>query len=267
METIELKEEKVTVKKFRKNTWLQEGHDGEFRYTHCFESLVPLADSSGYPVTGLNQEEEAFLEKKLSLSPGTLSRYNKDYWGKFQIKIGKNGLVLDLSSPKDYLNYLVLTAHQQVAKSEIEKFDSPFAEYVITSDVQEAKASAKKVQSKRKAYKIFSAMSTEEMAGFLKVYGKRPGKNTTAEWLESEIGKIIEKDAKEFIAVSEDPAMQMKIFIDDCLVAGALTKNGTKYGLKGGDIIGYSLEDTIAYLKANENQEVYINLKSKLEVK
>jgi hypothetical protein len=58
----------------------------------------------------------------------------------------------------------------------------------------------------------------------------------------------------------------MKAFIDDCIVKKALVKTGSKYALIGGDIIGYSLEETIDYLSKAENQEVYINLKSKLEV-
>lgn len=266
MDTLELREEVVTVKQFRKNGWLQEGHDGEFRYTYCFEQLVPKNDPSGYPITGLTAEEESWFEDKLRLNSGTLSRYNKDYWGKYRINIPKEGLILNLDNPKDYLTYKVLLGHKEVANSEAEKHDSPFANYVITSDIQESKAKAAEVGVKRKAWSVFSKMTNEDMADFLKVYGKRPAPNATTEWLEAEIGKLIETTPKTFLNIMEDKTFQMKAFIDDCIVKKALTKSGSKYILMGGDIIGYSLEDTIDYLSKAENQEVYISLKSKLEV-
>lgn len=263
---LELREEKVEVKQFRKNGWLPEGHDGELRYSRCAVELLPQVDQTGYPITGLDEEAERFFEQKLSLSTGTLSRYNQDYWSKYRIKIGKEGLFLDLKNPKDLLTYELLKVHTKIANSEAEKRDSPFAEYVLTSKTQEAKAEAVTVKEKRKAYKLFGAMSTKEMAGFLKVYGKRPSKGTGTDFLEAEIGKIIENSPKEFITIMEDPALKTKVFIDDCLAAGALIKSGSKYLLKGGDVIGYSLDETIVYLKAPENQEVLISLKSKVKV-
>ena len=262
---VDLREEKVTVKQFRRNGWLPEGHDGALRYTRCAVELLPQVDSTGYPVTGLNEETEKFFEDKLSLSTGTLSRYNQDYWSKYRIKIGKEGLFLDLNNPKDLLTYELLKVHNKIANSEAEKRDSPFAEFVLTSKTQEAKADAVTVKEKRNAYKLFGAMTAKEMAGFLKVYGKRPS-DTGADFLEAEIGKIIENNPKEFVTIMEDPALLTKVFIDDCLAAGALVKSGSKYMLKGGDIIGYSLDETIVYLKAPENQEVLISLKSKVKV-
>lgn len=266
METLELREETVTVKQFRKNGWLPEGHDGEFRYTHCFEQLVPKNDPSGYPITGLTSEEESWFEETLRLSSGTLSRYNKDYWGSFRVNIPKEGLTLNLKNPKDYLTYKVLLAHKEVANSEAEKHDSPFANFVITSDVQEAKSKAAEVGVKRKAWAAFSKMTNEDMANFLKVYGKRPAPNASTEWLEAEIGKLIETTPTTFLSTLDDKDFKMKAFIDDCVIKKALTKSGSKYMLMGGDIIGYSLQETIDYLSKAENQEVYISLKSKLEV-
>lgn len=266
METLELRDEMVTVKQFRKNNWLEGGHDGEYRYTHCFEQIVPKNDPSGYPITGLESEEEAWFENKLSLSPGTLSRYNKDYWGSFRINVPKEGLVLHLKNPKDFLTYKVLLADQQVANSEMEKADSPFAEYVLTSDIQEAKVKAAEVSVSRKAWTHFSKMTNEDMVSFLKIFGNKPSANASTEWLEAKVGEIIEKSPTKFLEIVEDKSFKMKVFITDCIHKKALTKSGSKYMLMGGDIIGYSIEDTIDYLSKPENQEVYIQLKSKLEV-
>lgn len=266
MSELELVDEVVTVKQFRGNNWLPTGHDGEYRYTHCAEELVPLVDRQGYHITGLDEESERFFEKTLGMTVGTLSRYNEDFWSTYRIRIPKEGLILNKKNPKDYLTVKVLQAHQRVANSEAEKKDSPFADYVITSSEQEARVESKKVKIRRKAYKIFGGMSTEDMKAYLKVSGSRPGDNASTDFLESSIGKAIETNATEFIRVMEDPDFKMKLFIENCLATGALVKSGSKYTIKGSDTIGHSLDATIEYLKAPENQEVYIALKSKLDI-
>ena len=266
MEELELRGEVVTVKQFRKNGWLPEGHDGELRYTHCFTQLVPKNDKSGYPVTGLTAEDEKYFETKLHLDAGTLSRYNIDYWANFRTDIPKDGLSLELDDPYKGLIYKVLLANPEVANSEAEKADSPFANYVVTSEQQEAKAKSVEINFTRKAWQEFGKMSSKDMGDFLKVYGKRPAPNATPEWLESQIGDIITSSPATFITIKSDPNFKMKSFIDDCIVKKALSKSGSKYLLAGGDVIGYSLSDTIDYLGLPENQEVYIQLKSRIEV-
>ena len=233
---------KVTVKQFRKNGWLPAGHDGEFRYTHCFQSLACQVDGRGNYLTGLTEDQERHFEKKMRLEEGALSRYNKDYWASFRIKIGKDGKILDLSVPSE-------------------------AEYVLTSIEQEAKAASAITKTKKEAYKLFDKMNYSKMKAYLKVMGNRVSEDTPGEMLESEIGKAIENDPKVFIEVLNDPHFDMKVFVDDCKSSGALIKNGSKYSLKGGDIIGYDLDETISYLSKDENQEVYVTLKSKIAVK
>lgn len=258
---------KVTVKQFRKNGWLPAGHDGEFRYTHCFQSLACQVDSRGNYLTGLTEEEERHFEEKMRLEEGSLSRYNKDYWASFRIKIGKDGKTLDLSIPSEAVEYKVLCAHSLVANSEAEKIDAPLAEYVLTSIEQEAKVASAITKTKKEAYKLFDKMNYSKMKAYLKVVGNRVSEDTPSEMLESEIGKVIEEDPASFINILKDPHFDMKVFIDDCKSIGAIVKSGSKYSLKGGDIIGYDIDETISYLSKDENQEVYIALKSKLDVK
>lgn len=264
---IEEKKGKVTIKQFRRNGWLPAGHDGEFRYTHCFEELVVPVDHRGHHITGLTEEQEREFEGKLRLTEGDLSRYNKDYWATFKIKIEKDGRTLDLSVASEALEYHVLCANDLVANSEAEKADHPLAEYVLTSLEQEAKAESAVIKLKREAYKLFGTMMAKDMQAYLKVVGKRVSDDTSSEILEAALGKEIESDPAHFIEVVKDPHFKMKVFIDDCKAAGAIEKRGSKYNLKGGDIIGYDLDETITYLSKDENQEVLIGLKSKLGVK
>ena len=200
------------------------------------------------------------------MAPGTLSKYNRDYWTTFKIDIPKDGVVLSLTDPEDEVKYLVLKAHQRVANSEMERFDTPFAEYVMTSDEQEAKVENQKSKLKRKAYKVFSSMSTTEMRDVLKVMGKRAGDDASVDFVESHLDKIVTEDPQDFLTTVEDPTFKMRAFIDDCLSARVLVKSGTKYVLPGGDVVGYTLEQAIEYLQNPDNQEVYLDLKGKMSI-
>ena len=175
---------KVTLKPIKKHGWLPDDHDGSLRYSKCFERLtVQATKGTGVLMTGLTEEDEKRLEKKMHMSPGTLSKYNKDYWTMFKIDVPSEGISLDTNNPEEEVKYLVLKAHQRVANSEMERFDTPFAEYVMTSVEQEAKMENKKSKLKRKAYKVFSNMSTTEMADVLKVMGKRAGDAASVDFI------------------------------------------------------------------------------------
>jgi len=262
-----VKIDQVTVKPIKKHGWLPDDHDGSLRYSRCFERLtVQATKGSGVLNTGLTEDDEIRLENKMNMSPGTLSRYNADYWTMFRVDVPKEGTILDLAFPEDELKYLVLKAHQRVANSEMERFDSPFAEYVMTSEEQEAKVENKKSKLKRKAYKVFSNMSTTEMKDVLKVMGKRAGDDASVDFVESQLDKIVTDDPQNFLTTVEDPTFAMRAFIDDCISARVLVKNGTKYQLPGGDVVGYALEQTIEYLQNPSNQEVYLDLKGKLTI-
>ena len=259
--------DKVTLKPIKKNGWLPDDHDGSIRYSKCFERLtVQATRGSGVLKTGLTEKDEQRLEKIMHMASGTLSKYNKDYWTMFRVDVPKDGLILDLSLPEDELKYLVLQAHQRVANSEMERFDSPFAEYIMTSEEQEAKVVNKKSKLKRKAYKVFSAMSTTEMKDVLKVMGKRAGDDSSVDFIESQLDKIVTDNPQAFITTVEDPTFKMRAFIDDCISSRVLVKSGTKYQLPGGDTVGYTLEQTIEYLQNPDNQEVYLDLKGKLDI-
>jgi len=258
---------KVTLKPIKKHGWLPDDHDGSLRYSKCFERLtVQAIKGTGVLNTGLTEEDELRLEKKMHMSPGTLSKYNKDYWTMFRIDVPKEGITLDTNNPEEEVKYLVLKAHQRVANSEMERFDSPFAEYVMTSEEQEAKVENKKSKLKRKAYKVFSNMNTTEMKDVLKVMGKRAGDDASVDFVESQLDKIVTDDPQNFLTTVEDPTFAMRAFIDDCIASRVLVKNGTKYQLPGGDTVGYTLEQTIEYLKNPDNQEVYLDLKGKMSV-
>jgi hypothetical protein len=258
---------KVTVRPIKTNGWLPTDHDGFTRYSKCFERLTVQMDRQTQLLnTGLTEEEERRIEAAMKLSPGTLSRYNKDYWATFYIDVPKTGKVLDLNLPSHELQYKVLKAHQRVANSEIERYDTPFAEYVMSDKNEEAKARNEKSKTRRKAYNLFSSLSTSDMLNVLKVYGKKVDDSSTPDFIESEVDKLVEENPQGFIDLVKDSDFKMKVFVEDCIRARVITKTGTKYALTGGDVIGYSLGETITYLSDPKNQDVYMSLKSRLDI-
>jgi hypothetical protein len=256
----------VTIKQFKRNGWLPPGHDGEYRYTNTFVQETVQVNSMGQYITGLTPADEERLENAMKLPKNTLSRYNKDFWGSFKIRIPKTGLQLNLEDPEHELIYLVCRAHQKFAKSEAEIPYSPFAEYVIIDKEESIKAEANKFKIKREAYKKFGQLKgIEEMRNVLKVYGTKPSKDSSLDFIEAQLCKLIEEKPEKFLEIVEDPYFKMKVFIEDCIEHRHLIKNNNKYILPGGDVIGLSLEETIQYLSNPKNQDVYLSLKGKLQ--
>lgn len=265
-ETVAMMNE-VVLKPLKKASWLEPGHDGEIRYSNTFEVIVPeRAASTGGYITGLNAEQEREFEEKLFLAKGTLSRYNKTYWGDFKIKVSKNGAVLDLNDPIQQLQHIVLKSHRRVAKSKDESLYNPYADYIMYHPEEDIKLENEKSRERRKAIQKFTAMSTEEMVEFLIVSGNKVSTDNK-DFIESAVDKVVMDNPKLFLDTLADPSFKTKIFINKLLVNKLINKNGTKYTLPGGDTIGLSLSETVDYLGNPANQDVYISLKSKLASK
>lgn len=257
----------VKLKQFRKEGWLPEGHDGEYRFTGTAEVLtVQRHKDTGVYVTGLLEDDEKRLEKSLNKLPGTLSRHNKDFWGKFFIKIPRSGMILYLDNAEHELMWLVCKAHQFIANSEEDKMYTPFARYVMTSEEEIEKKVNDKFELKSKAFAKYSTMSMQEQIDFLRVFGKNPGAEPRESFIRSQISKVIEDEPKKFLEIMEDKSYKTKVFIKECVAKNIVLEKGTKFVLQGGDVIGYTLDQAIEYLKNPENQEVLIMLKGQLEV-
>lgn len=279
-EPIELVPTKVTIKQVRKSGLpVEAGHDGEYRFTGTAEWLtVQYKRGTKELKTGLTEEDEVYFCKKLNLPgkseklpQGTLSRFNMDFWGKFKIVIPKGGKVLNLSDPHDELEYKVLLAHDEVANSEEDRLYNGFARYVLHSEEDTAIDINKKISLKKRAYTKYSSMSVDEMKDFLRVWNHthpvRSGTtDSTKNWIiEAAVGTIIEEETQEFLDVLSDEGYKTRVFLKKCIENDIVKQSNTKYSLPGGDTLGFSLEQTIDYLRNPDNQELVLSLKSKLE--
>lgn len=273
VETAEKKTTMVQLKPIVRNGWLPKGHDGEYRFTGCEVSEVPSVNvQTGQRVTGLTEEDEVRLEKALRLSPGTLNKYNNDFWGKYRVRIPKEGRIFYMDNPKDELDILTLKANPRIANSAMEVLDNPGAHSYLTSVEQEAETENARDTVERTAIKRYSQLTTLAKKDVLRVYNILSGKpgvkitdSLSEDFVESSLYKKLKTDPEEFLRVVDESRFKTIALIDKLVAKRILIKSGSKYTLHGGDVIGTTLDAAVEYLDDARNQDVKITLSGKLE--
>ena len=246
----------VIVKSVEKHRW-----SGYHRFPKCKDTVIAQYGRAGY-ATGLTEEEEKELEKKLSLQNGTLNKYST-YWRDYTIVLTDKQKTLKLDNPKDFLDYKILFASKRVANSVNDLSATPKAEYVLYDAEEDAKKDNLVVKEKRKAYKKFSSLTTKEMRDVLKLMGKR-AENASDTLVENTLNDIIEKDPKEFNNIIGIADFKTRVFIEDLVAINALRIRGGHY-MFGDNAIGHDIETAVGYLKSPKNQDIVLSLKSKLQ--
>lgn len=257
----------------RNGGWLPEDHDGSFMYSGCFlETCLPIDRKRKQLVQVLTRDEQTFFEKELFLNPGDLSIYKKidNFWHSFRIKLDKEGATLDLSDPIDNLRWRVLVVDPRCAPSWEQRYASGAHMFAIQDEEIETEVKVAKANKRKDAYKFLGKIenSREKMRNVLRVYGADPGKSVKAKVLYTKIDELIEDDTtlNKLLDVINDKHFEMKIFLEDAIKAGAITKKETRYYLPGGDKIGGTLLETMDWLKDTMNQDVYLKIKNQVEL-
>lgn len=254
--TVPYQNRTISIRPIDRKNWA-----GMVRYPKCKDTITTHQGRGGFH-TGLTKEAQSLLERDLGHDEGTLASYSK-FWMEYCIHIHDKPLTLDLSKPKDFLDYQVCLQSRRVANSVTEMDKWPKAEYVIYDAEEDAKKENTAVRERRKAFAKFGNMSTSEMKDVLKLMGKRAD-NMTATMVENEVDKLIQDNPSEFNRIIGLPNFKTRVLIEDLLQINAIRRNGTHY-LVGDDVIGHDLETAVLYLEDAKNQNLLISLKNKLE--
>lgn len=248
----------VIVRITKQNPWT-----GLIKWSNCFDYVGSYWTRSGSRYTGLNREQARDLEKKLSMSEGTLDP-DSSYWDTFAIKIGKKDLIINTDRPEGELQYLFLKNHKRVADG-LNKVN-PSTDYVIIDKDAEAVEANKSNKIKREAYKALEKMSLEDMRKCLRLLGFKAD-TMSNEMVEARLTDELEKNPVKFNRVWVDnPNKEMNFIIEEALSKNILRKNRATYYF-GTDSIGNGIDDVIDYLKNKKNQDIYLAILNEIKAK
>lgn len=200
---------------------------------------LPVISSTGNYKNPFTSAEKTFLEDALSMESNALSVYGK-FWDTYYVEVGKDGMVLDLSSPEDYIKYKVLLANNDLIAPSVEVLqDRPKAtyQYVLIREGEESAMADAKVNATMASWKEFGKLEAvndlDTMRVIIEFLDAKPwAVNATKSALSARIQQLIEADAKSFLRVAQDPMLHSKVLIRRATEIGKLSKRGDFYYLK-----------------------------------
>lgn len=234
---------------------------------------VPKQLENGQMANTLTNEEKEYLEKALDLPENGLSKYKKDsYWNTISISLGKQGAVLDLSNPVDYIKYKVLLKYEdQICPNIAEVNKKQTYRFVIVKKDDEAKAVLKRTDVKKEAYKLLGKLEDDRNAlrDFLMVSNIRVSEDTSLDWMSAEVAKIVDSNPNKFVDILKDPSYTTRVLFQKAFAKGEIVRKNSQYYTKDGIALAEAnqpatLDNAIAYLESNVNQEYRLLLISKV---
>lgn len=248
----------ILLRHAKKETW-----SGVSQYDRCSTTLRALLTRSGSINTGLTAEDEKRLEIALGYPEGHLSKVS-EFWHIFGVQVGPKGETLDISKPLDELKYLMCKSHKLVA----EGYDrlTPSKDFILINKEAEAESKNRVNRKKREAIHEFDKMTPEQMRKCLRILGVN-ATNSSPEVVESTLYDYIETNANDFFTKWVDNKdKDIEYLIQQAVAKNVLRRNKTTY-YYGTDVVGNSLEDTIAYLKDKANSDIRKAIQSAVESK
>ena len=270
-----LPEEKVLVRYVKKQTGFivnpkHVAYGGKLE--GAFDMLPAKMGSSGKYLEVLTKKEQEGLEEILVVKEGYLSTHRPDnnFWDSIKIKIGKEGVVLDLSKPFEYINYKVLLTYDDLISPSIldTKFKRSY-KYEIVRDKDKDTKDSIGVNYNRSAYRLFGKIedSNEQMAGVIRVLTGKSVAASNNDWLIKEVGKLVDKDPKRFVEILTDPDYEIQLFIKKGISKKEIKLTRGKYTTKDdvalceeGEVP--NLKNTIDFLKNDKNQEIKLAIEA-----
>lgn len=243
-------------------------------------------------IRGLNHEEEiAYLPKILGLSASSPQWDSavELYWEDFSIRVPNEGVKLEIwtdqygrpseSNLKDYIMYRFCQQSSKVATSAAELENAAVFPYFVQDDAKNTMDKHQRIQVMKKAslehMKLFKAdnagnVNMNKINWVLEIYKRT---DTTLGLLnrmpveEKEV-YLYEKSKdkpEEFLNIVEDPSLEHKAFISECIGASILTRIGNVI-LNGEEKLGDTLEEAVLYLTNPKNSKMMITLSERLKV-
>lgn len=240
-----------------------------------FVTLVVPILSNGRYKNILTNDEKNFLEDILGLDSNALSVYKTEnnYWDDYKIKIGKEGLKLNLNNPQDYIRYKVLLANSNVvAPSVQERIERPKATYrfELVRLGEEDSIESMKMDANMESYKEFGKIENDvdTMRVLVELLDGRPYSSKEKPiFFKSRIKANIDKDAKRFLQYIKDPLLHTKMIIRRGVELGKVSMKNDYYYLTsdGSPLCEANEKSTLAVAARFINQPAHQDIKFLLE--
>lgn len=243
-------------------------HEAFFLFnTAKIEYTLPLDRQGNLRNPFASKEEQQWLEKELDVDLN-VHKSKDNFWKRSttKVRLGKLPRKLNLSNPKDYLDYVILRSNPlYIAPSAEKRNDRGTYRFALVSEEYQVLEKAQASHSKKDAYKAAAKLETqgkEAMVNFLKVYGQRVAPESKTEFLIGQIDDIIESDIHGFLEIIKNKEdYDIRLLIEKGVDAGAITKDGRKYHLPGGDPLcapgrAPVIKEAIEWLKLPKNGDV-----------
>jgi predicted CopG family antitoxin len=278
MAEFKLPNEKITITPLPRGSSMikDKDHVGYFMYPNTEATTVlPRDINSGNWVKCLTEDEQKYLEKELGVNL-SFSKNNK-FWSNRHVHIKRteellrSGIVMDISNPDGYLDYKILSVQGYFAPSWEDRNAKPMEyRFAITKEGEKLDDDQREADIEQEASNKFFKMKNnkESLTDFLIRYGAKPDKDSSIEFLRTQVWKLVTKFPTKFLEIVGDSDYDTKIFLDKALRCNAIKMIGrTTYALNygKGDTIGSTLGLAISYLKDKANSTTLLEIQARIE--
>ena len=249
-----------------------------------YNFTTPLLRSGGF-VDVLTKQEKNYLEHVMGVEPNALSVHNRNnnFWddsningiGRITLKKGDNRF--NLADPMDYIRVKVLMANKdEIASSLQEMQDRPKAthRFVIIRENDTHKDATLNVTMKSKAYMEFGSMrnDADKMRTVIEIFQGSPvSQKSSIDFLQGEIGKLIESNTKLFLNIVTDSYLDNKILLKKAVEKGIISNRGGFLYFKEGNmpLCNNGEDPTLSvaakYISLPKNQELKFKIEAQIK--
>lgn len=231
-------------------------------YQGCKHRIGSYYKRNGRRYTGdLSEREQERFSKALGINFDDKS----DYWDNYHVMLdSKNKLIFNTENIEEEWDVAFLENHKDVAKGYTDR--KPGTLYVLIKEQDEAEVINKRAQIEIKAVTEYGKLTPEQMRKVLRLFGHNPN-SVSNEVVQSTLYQIVKDDPAKFIQLwVENADKEVQFLIEEAVANNVLRNNKTIYKY-GTDVIGYTLEEAIDYLKDPRNSTLRLAIVAQLEGK
>ena len=232
------------------------------KYDFSSEYIGPALNNQGLPVTGLTEDAmipngkgqtekvkgtRTQLEEEMGLPEGHLKQ-RSDFWILYNVMVGVEDEVFDITIPEDRLKVLFLKAQPEIADG-IDNIKAK-SRYILFTEEEAVKHTNDRGKLKRKANDIYAKLTGADKCEILEMLNIKAA-SLDADSVDAKLYDYLEEQPGKFILLAEDPTRGKQSFVRKCLERGIMSiENGSV--MYGETVVGIDIESAAIALHSDE---------------